>query len=173
MQAGKLTGKVTAVSRSSQHGFPKHSSDVLHLTRGQGIRDDAHSSDAEVPTTRQVHLMASELHHELNAAGFTISPGQLGDNITTKDIDVLALPLHTTLQIGDAQLRVTGIRNPCSSLEAQHPGITKFMMRRDESGLMQRRTGIFATVTQEGEVAEGATIAAQLPPEPHEKLPVL
>lgn len=173
MPAGKLAGKVTAVSCSAKHGFPKHSADSIRLVAGKGILSDAHSSDAAVPDTRQVHLMASELHQELNDAGFSIAAGQLGDNITTSGLDVLALPLHTTLWIGDARLTVTGLRNPCRSLEAQHPGITKFMMRRDADGVMQRRTGIFATVQEDGQVAAGAEIIAQPPPEPHEQLPVL
>jgi MOSC domain-containing protein YiiM len=55
-----------------------------------------------VLTVRQVHLIQCELFDELHPAEFTIAPGQIGENITTRGIDLLGLPKGTKLQVGIA-----------------------------------------------------------------------
>jgi len=123
-----MVGIVTAVSRSAGHTFSKPTEHSIRLLAGLGVAGDAHlgetvkhrsrvARDPSQPNLRQVHLVHAELHDELETAGFTVSAGQMGENITTRGADLLGLPTGTRLLLGDsAVVEVTGLRNPaCSS----------------------------------------------------------
>ena len=123
-----MTGTIIAVARSPRHGFSKVSSDVVRLVEGLGVEGDAHAGvtvkhrsrvarNPGQPNLRQVHLLHAELLDELDGKGFRIGPGQIGENILTRGIDLLALPTDTILRIGSASIRVTGLRNPCMQLD--------------------------------------------------------
>src|SRR5499427_8675066 len=117
---------VMAVRRSARHTLAKPNQDSIWLAAGLGVEGDAHQGltvkhrsrvarDPTQPNLRQVHLIHAELHDELRAAGFTISPGQMGENVTTRGIDLLALPAGARLRLGEgALIEVTGLRNPCA-----------------------------------------------------------
>jgi MOSC domain-containing protein YiiM len=82
------------------------------------------AKDSSQPNLRQVHLIHAELFDELRDAGFTVVPGDLGENVTTRGIDLLALPTGTRLRIGaEAMVEVTGLRNPCRQIERFQPGL--------------------------------------------------
>lgn len=173
---GLERGRVLAVAQSSTHGFPKNRTPKITLVAGKGVLGDSHTdAPHEVPNLRQVHFIASELQQELCNAGIELAPGSLGDNVATSELDVMHVPLDTVLKLGDsAQVRITGCRNPCKSLEKQYPGVTKKMLYREsDSGELVRKTGIFGVVEVGGEVCEGDTIEVSLPAEPHKPLPVL
>ena len=120
-----LDGFVTAVSRSATHTFSKPNQQSIRLLPALGVEGDAHlgatvkhrsrvARDPTKPNLRQVHLIHSELHEELCGAGFAVSAGQMGENITTRGIDLLKLPVGTRLRLGErAIVEVTGLRNPC------------------------------------------------------------
>ncbi len=177
-----MVARVTAVSASATHSFTKPSQDFIDLVAGLGVRGDAHNgetvkhrSDVRKDPTRknlrQVHLMHAELHEELQAKGFRVAAGTLGENITTAGIDLLGLPRGTILRIGaEAELEVTGLRNPCWQLDAYQDGLTQAVLDRDEYGNLIRKAGIMSVVVVGGRVNPGDNIAIELPPEPHEKL---
>lgn len=120
---------------------------------------------------RQVHLIHAELHKELQAAGFRVSAGQMGEKVTTRGIDLLALPKGTCLHIGEtAVVEVTGLRNPCTQLDAFQPGLMAAVLGRDECGNLVRKAGIMGIVVTEGEARPGDAIRVVLPPEPHQPL---
>lgn len=129
-------GQVVAVANDGLHRFSKRSSSEIRLVTGQGVTGDAHlgvtvkhrsrvAVDPTQPNLRQVHLIHSELFHELEIKGFHVLPADLGENVTTAGIDLLALPRGTQLIIGDdVVLEVTGLRNPCAQIERFQPGWT-------------------------------------------------
>src|SRR5947207_2350646 len=94
------------------------------------------------PNLRQVRLIHAELHEELRAAGFIVSAGQMGENITTQGVDLLGLPAGARLCIGGAAVvEVTGVRNPCAQLDRIHPGLMAATLGRDQYGNLVRKAG--------------------------------
>lgn len=175
-------GEVVAVCRSSTHSFGKPTLAAIRLLAGLGVEGDAHlgqtvkhrsrvAADPTQPNLRQIHLIHAELHDELRAAGFDVSPGQMGENITTRGIDLLALPVGTLLRLGpEAVVEVTGLRNPCAQLDAFQPGLTAAVMDRDEFGRLIRKAGVMGVVRASGEVRPGDSIRIELPLPPHRPL---
>jgi MOSC domain-containing protein YiiM len=173
------------VSRSEAHTFSKTAQTGIHLIAGLGVEDDAHQGvtvkhrsrvarDPTQPNLRQVHLIHAELHDELRAAGYTVTPGEMGENVTTRGIDLLNLPAGTRLRLGpDALIEITGLRNPCVQLDRFQPGLMKAVLARDEHGELLRKAGVMSVVITSGDVAPGDAIEVQLPPAPHEPLPVV
>jgi MOSC domain-containing protein YiiM len=118
-----------------------------------------------------VHLIHAELHDELRAAGFNVSAGRMGENVTTRGVDLLGLPTGTTLRLGEeASVRVTGLRNPCGQLNGFRPGLTEAVLDRDESGGLVRKAGIMGVVVAGGEVRPGDAVRVELPPGPRRPL---
>jgi MOSC domain-containing protein YiiM len=173
---------VIGVSRSAGHTMSKPPCERIALVAGLGVEGDAHmgetvrhrsrvAADPNVPNLRQVHLIHSELHDELHAAGFDVAPGQMGENVTTRGVDLLGLPSGARLQLGGAALvEVTGLRNPCVQLDGLRPGLMAATLDRDDEGRLVRKAGVMAIVLAGGEVAAGDAIRIELPPEPHSRL---
>jgi hypothetical protein len=144
-------GRVEAVHVSPSHTMSKPSHASIRLVEGLGVEGDAHAGktvkhrsrvkrDPSQPNLRQVHLIHGELHDELRASGFEVAAGQMGENITTREVDLLGLPTGTTLKIGDeAIVEVTGLRNPCAQLDGIQPGLMKAVLDRDDEGNLVRR----------------------------------
>jgi len=177
-----MSGIVTAVSRSPSHTLTKPNADSIRLRTALGVDGDAHQGatvkhrsrvarDPTVPNLRQVHLMHAELFDELRAAGFTLSAGQMGENVTTRGIDLLGLPTGARLHLGDeAVVEVTGLRNPCRQLDKLQPGLMAATLARDPDGNLVRKAGIMGVVLKDGEVRTGDPIRVELPPAPHAPL---
>jgi MOSC domain-containing protein YiiM len=177
-----MNGTVTAVSSSPTHALTKPNGACIRLLAGLGVEGDAHSGetvkhrsrvarDPSQPNLRQVHLIHSELHDELKAAGFAVSAGQMGENVTTCGIDLLALPIGTRLRLGEsAVVQVTGLRNPCVQLDRIEPGLMAATLGRDEQGRLIRKAGVMGIVLTGGEVRPGDSIRMELPAQPHRPL---
>ena len=177
MELNKPT--ILAVCRSGEFTFHKPTRESITLLEGLGIEGDIHKGktvrhrsrmrkDPTQINLRQVHLIQSELHEELNEKGFHVNPGEMGENITTSGLSILDLPRDTILHLGDeAQIRVTGLRNPCSQLDNFQPGLMKAVLDKDEDGNLIRKCGIMSTVLKGGVVRRGDEIRVQLPAAPH------
>lgn len=177
-----MNGVVTAVSFSSTHTFSKPEQGCIKLLAGLGVEGDAHLGETvkhrsrvahnpHEPNLRQVHLIHAELHDELQANGFTVSAGQMGENVTTRGVDLLKLPTGTRLHLGDtAVIEVTGLRNPCTQLDDFQTGLMAAVLGRDEHGKLIRKSGVMAIVLAGGEVSPGDAIKVELPPQPHQPL---
>jgi MOSC domain len=177
-----MGGVVTAVSRSPEYTFTKPNLDSIRLVTGLGVEGDVHAGekvkhrwrvarDPNQPNLRQVHLIHAELHDELWAAGFDVLAGQMGENVTTRGIDLLALPTGTRLHLGKtAVVEVTGLRNPCTQLDHFQSGLMAAVLGRDEQGNLIRKAGVMGIVLEDGEVRPGDPINIELPPEPHRPL---
>ena len=177
-----MNAVVAAVSCSTKHTLVKFNETSIRLLPGLGVDGDAqlgatvkHRSrvarDPTQPNLRQVHLIHAELHEELRAAGFNVSAGQMGENITTQGIALLDLPAGARLCLGGAAVvEVTGLRNPCAQLDRIHPGLMAATLGRDEHGNLVRKAGIMGVVIAGGEVWPGDPIRVELPPQPHRPL---
>ncbi len=177
-----MSGVVTAVSRSATHTMSKPNQESIQLLPGLGVAADAHQGetvkhrsrvarDPTQPNLRQVHLIHAELHDELREAGFSVSPGQMGENITTRGVDLLGLPVGTQLRLGDtASVEVTGLRNPCAQLDGIAPGLMAATLDRDDEGNLVRKAGVMGIVLNGGEVRPGDVIKVELPSAPHRPL---
>ena len=166
---------VTAVSFSGSHTFTKPNRLAIRLVAGLGVEGDAHlgvtvkhrsrvRQDPTAPNLRQVHLIQEELFAELRAGGFAVEPGAIGENVTTRGIDLLGLPTGTRLRLGpDAVIEITGLRNPCRQLDAFQPGLMAATLDRDAAGRLIRKAGVMAIVIHGGDVQPGDAIAVELP----------
>ena len=173
---------VRAVHRSAKHSFSKSPQLSINLIAGIGVEGDAHSGptvkhrsrvqrDASQPNLRQVHLIHPELHDYLRAHGYDVAPGEMGENVTTAGIDILALPTGTKLRLGpEAVIEVTGLRNPCVQLDRFRAGLMAAVLDRDDAGNLIRKAGVMAIVLTSGEVRPGDAITVELPPEPRRPL---
>lgn len=154
----------------------------IRLVAGLGVDGDAHSgslvkhrsrvkADPTQPNYRQVHLIHAELFDELAARGFAITPGRMGENVTTRGIDLLALPTGTLLKLGaTALIEVTGLRNPCTQLDGIQNGLMAATLDRDARGQLVRKAGIMAVVRESGDVRPGDVVGVTLPVKPHRPL---
>jgi hypothetical protein len=185
MSLAEANGTVIAVARSDTHTFSKVIQTRIRLIAGLGVEADAHQGvtvkhrsrvarDARQPNLRQVHLIHAELHDELRAQGFSVTAGQMGENITTRGIDLLGLPSGTRLHIGEsAVVEVTGLRNPCVQIDRFQPGLLPAVLGRDSSGAIIRKSGVMSVVLRGGDVVAGDAIVAELPAPPHRALEVV
>lgn len=173
--------RVVAVCKSPGHTISKPRTDSVRLIEGLGIEGDAHAGttvkhryqaarEPDAPNLRQVHLIHAELFEELNARGFSIEAGQMGENLTTEGLDILSLPRGTRLKLGpDAVIELTGLRSPCSLLDRIQKGLKEATLERSPTGLV-RKAGVMAIVLASGNVSAGDAIVITLPPHPHEPL---
>ncbi len=174
-----------AVAWDDGHNFSKQLADALSLIEGRGIEGDSHCGatvqhrsrveiDPDQPNLRQVHLIHAELFDELADRGFAVGPGAIGDNIVTRGINLLGLPTDTVLRIGsDVALKVTGLRNPCSQIEAFMPGLLAAVVDKQADGGIVRKAGIMSVVEHGGRVKPGDQIEVVMPAGPHVALSVV
>ena len=177
-----MGGIVEAVQKSGSHTLIKPGQLSLRLLAGLGVEGDAHmgvtvkhrsrvARDPSQPNLRQVHLIHAELHDELRAHGFTVGAGQMGENITTRGVDLLRLPVGTRLHLGaEAVVEITGLRNPCAQLERLQPGLLEAVLDHDAQGHLIRKAGVMGVVLAGGEVRPADPIRVELPQEPHQPL---
>lgn len=182
MEQQEYAGRVVAVSSSATHTLAKPNHAEIRLIEGLGVEGDAHAGTTVKhrsrvlknpfqPNLRQVHLIHAELHDELRAAGFIVTAGQMGENITTRGIDLLGLPTGARLRLGDAAvIEVTGLRNPCSQLDGIQRGLMAAVLDRDAEGNLIRKAGVMAVVIAGGVVHLDDPITVELPPAPHQPL---
>ena len=175
-------GVVVAVSSSSAHTIAKPNQEGIRLLAGLGVDGDAHqgatikhrsvaAKDPDRPNLRQVHLIHAELHDQLREAGFRVQAGQMGENVTTRGVDLLALPLGARLTLGGgAVVEVTGLRAPCVQLDSIEPGLMRATLGRDGDGNVLYKAGVMSVVVSDGEVRPGDAIGVELPPQPHRRL---
>jgi MOSC domain-containing protein YiiM len=177
-----VTAVVAAVNRDGKHRFSKAPVEAIELLVGLGLAGDAHAGetvqhlsrvrrDPSQPNLRQVHLIHAELHDELAGQGFAVAPGDMGENVTTRGLDLLALPVGTRLRLGDtAVVELTGLRNPCVQLDRFADGLLAAVLDRAADGSVVRKAGVMGVVLTAGEVRAGDPITVELPEGSHRPL---
>ena len=173
-----MTARIIAVAADSAHDTIKPLKPAITLVAGFGVQGDAHGGAfvqhlydkarrPDAPNLRQVHLMHAELFDELAGRGITVTAGQMGENITTRGIDLLGLSQGTQLLMGKAVIEVTGLRNPCSKINIIHPDLLKAVIEKRADGSLNRKTGIMGIVRQGGDVQAGDKIEIIAPKHSH------
>jgi MOSC domain-containing protein YiiM len=193
-------GTILAVCRSGTHPVNKVPQERIHLVAGVGVEGDRHAGgtpeqrayeaahklyrslgfsgrdpqEVRHPKLRQVHLVHVELYDELAEAGFVLAPGNLGENVTTRGLDLLGLPTGARLRLGDeAIVEVTGLRAPCRKLNDLRPGLMAATLGRDGQGRLVRKSGIMSVVVAAGDVRPGDPVRVdELPDERRPLVPV-
>ncbi len=177
-----MTAQIVSVSRAAGHGFSKAVRAEIRLLPGLGVEGDAHCGetvkhrsrvkvDPTQANLRQVHLLQCELFEELADGGIAIGPGEMGENVLTRGIDLLTLPTGARLRLGDkALVEITGLRNPCHQIEDFRPGLLTAVLGRDANGGLVRKAGVMAIVLEGGLVRPGDAIGVTLPALPHRAL---
>ncbi|MFF4255929.1 MOSC domain-containing protein [Streptomyces sp. NPDC001663] len=180
-----MGGAVSAVSSNRVYSFTKPNRESITLLEGLGVEGDVHAGvtvkhrsrvarDPSQPNLRQVHLIHQELFEEVRGAGFEVVAGALGENVTTRGIDLLGLPRGTLLRLGDeAVVEVTGLRNPCLQIDGFQQGLLKEVVRRDAEGGVRLKAGIMSVVLRGGVVRPGDPVAVELPDGPHVPLEIV
>ena len=173
---------VVAVCAHPDHRFSKTVQPRVRLLAGLGVEGDAHlgttvqhrsrvAKDPTQPNLRQVHLLQAELFDELRARGYAVAPGDLGENICTRGVDLLALSTGTRLRIGaDALVEITGLRNPCVQIDRFQPGLMAAVLDRDAHGQLVRKAGVMGIVLRGGEVRAADPIEVEPPAGPQRAL---
>lgn len=176
---------IISLSRDSEHNFSKPPVEQLTLLAGLGIEGDAHLGrtvqhrydkwkNPDAPNLRQVHLIHAELFDELAEKGFTVLPGQLGENITTRGINLLGLSRGTRLRLGeDALIEITGLRNPCFQIDGLAKGLMAATLDKAPDGTLIRKCGVMAVVITSGDVRVGDAITLASVPMEFEALGVV
>jgi MOSC domain-containing protein YiiM len=192
------TPHVVAVSRDGTHRFSKVPVESITLVAGHGVLGDAHAGrlvqhrsrvrrDPNQPNLRQVHLLHAEVLDEARERGFELGPGDLGENVLTADLDLLALPTGTLLDLGGPVVRLTGLRNPCAQINSLRPGLLKVVLSRADgtptdvlapptdsvesaTAPVIRKAGVMAVVESGGDVVPGRAITVTLPHGPRRPL---
>ncbi|HLL33253.1 MAG TPA: MOSC domain-containing protein [Streptomyces sp.] len=180
-----MSGTITAVGSNGTYSFSKPNRESVTLVAGLGVEGDVHAGatvrhrfrmakDPAQPNLRQVHLMHEELFDEVRAAGFEVAAGQLGENVTTRGIDLLNLPTGTRLHLGDeAVVEVTGLRNPCAQIDGFRKGLMKQVVGRDADGAVRFKSGIMSVVLTGGVVRPGDPVRVELSDGPHTPLTIV
>lgn len=173
-----MTGQVLAVAMDGSHRFSKQIVPEITIVAGLGVDGDAHKgvtvkhrsrvkADPTQPNLRQVHLIHSELFDEVAEQGFRVGPADLGENITTKGIDLLGLPRGAHLKVGEeVVLEVTGLRNPCAQIDNWQKGLLSAVLDRGPNGVLIRKSGIMSVVLRGGRVRADDRIVVELPEPP-------
>jgi MOSC domain-containing protein YiiM len=168
-----IKGTVVAVASSAKHEFSKPIKESIKLLEDHGVEGDAHAGRfmqhrylaKQIPAMRnirQVHLLASELFAELTSGGFTVAPGDLGENVTTRGLDLTKIPLGTRLRIGSsAVVELTGLRTPCSLIDRFQKGLKRAMILKHEQP--QFRCGVLGVVRATGHIVPGDRINVEFP----------
>ena len=177
-----MDARVVSVARDARHAFSKVPTERIRLLEGVGVEGDAHCGttvqhrsrvavDPTQPNLRQVHLIASELFEEAAVRRFGLAPGDLGENVLTAGIDLLALPVGARLRLGaTAVVELTGLRNPCGQIEAFREGLLAAVLERTAEGALVRKAGVMGVVAVGGLVGPGDSIAVEWPAPPHRRL---
>lgn len=173
--------EVVSVAVHADHAFSKDVTQTIDLVAGMGVVGDAHfgatvqhrsrvARDPTQPNLRQVHLIHQELLDALRDEGFDVTSGSMGENVTTRGLDLLGLPVGAVLKIGDVLLAVTGLRNPCRQLDGFEDGLMEAVLDRSPDGRLIRKAGVMAVVVAGGSITSGDPIEVAMPPRPWRRL---
>lgn len=179
---------VLSVSSSPSHAFSKTARASITLVKDVGVQGDCHNGlsvqhrsrlhiDPPPLNLRQVHLMQNEILEDLN-----VKPAELGENITTTGVDLLALGTGTKIHFLPASVmgededagglqahpvvRITGLRNPCPQIEKFRAGLQeKFIVRDSQRKIVGRKAGVMSVVEIGGTVEPGMHLKIEEPPQ--------
>ncbi|MBW6507958.1 MAG: MOSC domain-containing protein [Desulfuromonadales bacterium] len=140
-----MIGEIIAVCVSTAKGDRKTPVDKVLLRENHGIVGDVHAGDWH----RQVSLLAKESIDKMRKMGLDVDNGDFAENITTRGVNLPALPIGTRLQIGETLLEVTQIGKECH---------TRCAIYYQAGDCVMPKEGIFARVLHGGEITPGSQL---------------
>lgn len=163
-----MRGSVTRLSVKpkvpGEYGLPKHAVEQLNITAGgaDGDYNNYRTRSLAGDPDQAILLLTGEVLRQLNAEGWPVAPGDLGENITLEGIPENTLGPGARLQVGGAQLEVSLACDPCTELyslpyvgQEKGPSFVR---------TMKGRRGWYARVLEPGLVRVGDPVAMQLLP---------
>jgi MOSC domain-containing protein YiiM len=141
-----IKGSVKAISISEKKGMKKTNVPEAEVKTDFGIVGDAHGGNWH----RQISLLAIESIDKMIEMGADVLPGSFAENITTQGMELLGLPIGSTLRIGnEIELEVTQIGKECH---------TRCEIYQQVGDCIMPREGIFTKVIKAGRIKVGDTI---------------
>lgn len=131
---------IVSINISKKQGTKKEPVPEARLIPEHGIEGDAHAKNWH----RQISLLADEDVETMRGKGVVLNPGDFGENITTRGVDLSGLPVGTKLCLGEAEAEVTQIGKEC------HQGCAIF---QEVGDCVMPRKGIFVKVLRGGTVS--------------------
>ncbi len=109
-------------------------------------------------------LIAAEVVEELQRRGYPVVFGSLGENLTTRGIDMRDLRIGDRIRAGGALLEITKPRGPCTQLDIYGPSIKEEIYdarvkARDHTSPHWGMSGFYLSVVEPGPVSAGDIIA--------------
>jgi len=168
-----MNGTVVSVNSSPTGGIGKDPQREIRVIAGHGVEGDFHAGpnvrhrsrmarDPNEPNRRQVHIVHAELFDEMATLGIAVTPGQMGENITTRGLPVLELTVGARMHIGaSAVIEITGLRNPCAQLNAIDDRLLAQVARKLEDGNILRKAGIMGIVIADGIIRPGDDVRVE------------
>ena len=158
-------GVVFAVCRKAEPGLPKYEVDSIQLIENFGVEGDYHAGrfvrhrhlakkDPAKPNLRQVLLVDTSIYDAIARKAIQLEPGMMGENILLKDTSVMKLGIGAQLEIGEARLEITEVRNPCYQLNEMHHDLLKAVAFKKD-GEVIRNAGMLAIVIMGGRIEPG------------------
>ena len=176
MNTSLSRGSVVAVCKKAQPGIPKFEVAAIQLLENYGVEGDYHAGqyvrhrylakkDPTKPNQRQVLLIDTSILANLASQDIQLEPGMMGENIILDGISVMTLPIGTQIEVGEALLEITEVRNPCYQLNEMHPHLLE-AVKTFGTGSDPRNTGMMTRILKSGWVRPGDTVAVRSQAEP-------
>lgn len=165
MNSPQYQGSVIAVCKKADPGLPKLPVNQIQLIENFGVEGDYHAGefvrhrylakkDPSQPNMRQVLLIDSKILAEIAEQEIHLEPGMMGENIIVEGIGLMALPVGTQLEIGEALLEITEVRSPCFQLDEMCAGLLD-SVRKQVTGKRTHNAGMMAIILRGGWVRPG------------------
>jgi MOSC domain-containing protein YiiM len=165
MSSSLSHGSVIAVCKKDKPGLPKFEVDAIQLLENYGVAGDYHAGefvrhrylakkDPTQPNLRQVLLIDTTILAEIASQDIHLDPGMMGENIIVDGIGLMALPIGTQIEVGEALLELTEVRNPCYQLDEMHPDLLN-AVKAEVGGQVYRNAGMMARILRGGWVRPG------------------
>jgi MOSC domain-containing protein YiiM len=130
-----------------------------------GIEGDLHAHPQFHGGPRKaILIIASETIDELVKRGYPVFYGALGENLTTRGLDIRDIRIGDEIRAGGAILEITQPRGPCAQLDVYGPSIKQEIFDErvkalDPTSPHWGMSGFYASVRSPGPVAAGDIIA--------------
>jgi len=130
-----------------------------------GIEGDLHAHPGiHGGPMKAILIVASEVVDALAASGYPLFYGALGENLTTRGIDIRRIRIGDQFRVGGAQIEITQPRGPCSALDVYGESLKseiydQQVRERDFSSPRWGMSGFYASVVAPGPVRVGDAVS--------------
>lgn len=133
----------------SQGGMPKLPVAEAQVTFNGIVGDRQRTPKIHGGPDRAVCIYSEELYQWLNEQGVPVAAGQIGENFTTRGLDLSFLKRGDRLRVGTCIIEITKVRTPCYQLKKWDADLPEIIIGR---------SGWMAKVIEEGTVRPGDAI---------------